>query len=190
MMKAGRQKLEPEAQDLWLSEYLPHHLRCGLAGLPLLDQLVPAQMPEVRRAGVRRASVEESLWEQRLTTVRWLIEFVGIMAKRGDPVRAPRNRATDFSIVQFEGGLEVQLDTPEAKLLAQVWTACGKVGANPAETGHLPDLEPAMVEQALQVIWTHLGRTIYSRVGRRIEQVTFPRAGDLHPSAPIPPEAE
>lgn len=120
---------------------------------------------------IRDFFVRTAAFEGRMVAMRWLIEFVGICEKKGEPDRPPP-RKTSVSIASL-GGEKINLLLPEAKTLAKVWKACSQASGHPTrDTNHLP-LTDAVLDEALRIIVNHLEHTIYSGSVRQLMAETF-----------------
>jgi hypothetical protein len=109
-----------------------------------------------------------------MVAMRWLIEFIGVgeRNKAGKVVR-PNRKPNDVSINMIAGGKEIELDSPEAEILANVRKGCAQASAHPTQDTNHPRVDDAALDEALRIIVKHLERTVYSGRPRGLISETF-----------------
>lgn len=164
--------LAPNDQKQWLIDHIPYRVRAVLPGIGMIAPWQVNAEPADKADLITRRCRGDAIWEGRLTSMRWLIMFVGISAKgdKWEPVR-PRihDRDKDVFITRIDGG-QTQLFPPgdDARRLAKVWAGCSKATAHPTyRTAHPNVNEPELVT-ALTLVVEHLQRTIYAKVGKKL----------------------
>ena len=103
-----------------------------------------------------------------MTAMRWLILFVGVSGKDNAPVEARFRLPTDMRIDRLDGGILFDLNSPEAIVLEKIWRGCSQATSHPTQDTNHPNVEVGPLAEALQIIITHLERTIYAAKGRSL----------------------
>jgi hypothetical protein len=113
-------------QEQWRAQHIPHRLRACLTGLPLQHELTKTIEDEKIQESTIIHCLSRTVSEGRMAAIRWLIEFIGVgERKKGKPGR-PNRRGNDVSINMIGGGKEIDLDSHEAEILADVWKGCSQ----------------------------------------------------------------
>src|SRR5215472_6627821 len=142
--------MNSKEQQEWLARHIPHRVRACIACLPIQEERMPNTADEEMRNALRNRFLLTAAFEGRMVAMRWLIEFVGICEKSGQPER-PTPRKGTVSIDSL-GGKEINLSSSEAKTLAKVWKGCSQASGHPTrDTNHLP-LTDAVLDEALRII--------------------------------------
>src|ERR1043166_6843010 len=101
------QLLTPEEQDRWLTEHIPHRVLAVLPGLILPAPWSSFEPPAMQGSPAGIRAVQFSIWEGRLTAMRWLIMLIGVgrTLKTGE-VLPPHifDTRTDVTLERFKGG--------------------------------------------------------------------------------------
>ena len=103
-----------------------------------------------------------------MTAMRWLIMFVGVSGVRHAPAEAKMRLPTDMRIDRLDGGVLFDLSIPEASVLEKVWRGCSQATSHPTQDTNHPDVSPRSLSVALQIVISHLERTIYAAKGRSL----------------------
>lgn len=167
-------------QAAWLARHIPHRVRAAMAMMDMrgtvLDAHAVIEPPSERetQARIYWRCLTDSIWEGRLTAMRWLIEFVGIqMDRKGKPastVKPSRKGAFPFDVFidSFDGGVLVDPTSSDGQVLAGFWKACSQASSHATDaSGHSP-VNEAELKQALTIVVEHLQKTIYQRANRRL----------------------
>ena len=118
--------MDHNEQSEWMTRHIPHRVRAAIARLPMKQSLlrVTATIDPVISTDddkIYWRCSTDSIWEGRLAATRWLIEFVGIQDKGGNPVACPKKKGKpDVRITDFDGGVLLDPSTPDARRLADV----------------------------------------------------------------------
>jgi hypothetical protein len=158
-------------QDItdWLERHIPHRVRAGLANSDLLKGYlgsVPQFAISSREHGIAWRCLTDSVWEGRLTSIRWLIEFVGIKGSSTLPVRVQEARKDprfpeDRRIDDLPHGVLFPVDHPDAMRLAAFWTGCSKGSSHATQNSRHPVVDNAQRDEVMKIIMDHLDRTLY-----------------------------
>jgi hypothetical protein len=158
--------MQPEEQDRWLTEHIPHRVRACLTGIPLQEELMRA-LDEDMCARIKMRCLSTAVFEGRLAGMRWLIEFVGISELNGKP-RRPNRHDVDVSIAKIARGNKIDLASPEAVLLSKVWKGWSQASGHPTQDSNHPSGDEKALDAAMRIIIGHLEKTIYSSSRRRL----------------------
>ena len=164
--------MNPEEQNQWLVQHIPHRLRACLAYSDVQKELMPDTADQESQRNIEAYCVLIAAVEGRMAATRWLIEFVGICDRNGKPGR-PTLRKTDVSITSIHGGKLIDRSSPDATILANVWKACSQASAHPTWDTNHPPIDGPTLDQALRIIVKHLDATIYSVTGRKLVAETL-----------------
>ena len=152
----------PNDRDDWLHHHIPYRIRAGLAGLSFASEFLPATADAALRARFAEACLQNAACEGRMAAIRWLIDFIGVRDKQGEPARPHRWGDHDVSITSLPGGREIDLDSDEAETLRRVWKACSQASSHAThDSKHFP-VDAKTLEEALRIIVRHLDKTVYS----------------------------
>jgi hypothetical protein len=134
--------------------------------------------------------VDRSVDEGRKAAMRWLIEFVGVVANdKGDPVPVrPHPNGKSVTIEQV-GGRMFDTKSQGARNLAEIWQACTQASSHPtADTNH-PPVAPQDLATALAIVIAHLENTLYKpddrdfwKIVRDQEELAIARARSGQPT--------
>lgn len=154
-------------QNQWLVQHIPHRIRAVLPGIPMRSPWFLNLSGHMHLDPFSWRCVGNSMWEGRLTAIRWLILFVGISANRQlQPIVAEmKHPQFDVRIDRFTGGRLLSPTTPEGRTLAQVYAGCSKATAHPTEGTNHPDTSEIALAGALHIVLPHLESTIYAANG-------------------------
>jgi len=117
----------------------------------------------------------DSIWEGRLSATRWLIEFVGIQDKNGNPAACTEKRNGDVRIDAFNGGCLLDPSTANARCLADVWKGCTQASSHATDCTHPSVDDRTVLPQALKIILDHLQNTIYDKACKNIRDCVLER---------------
>ncbi|HEY5991426.1 MAG TPA: hypothetical protein VIU10_02510 [Candidatus Udaeobacter sp.] len=163
-------------QNEWLAEHIPHRFRACIACLPFQEECMPQSADEGTRQIIRDLLVRTAAFEGRLVAMRWLIEFVGVGERnKAGKVCRPRRKPNDVSIEMIEGGKEIDLDSNDAEILANVRKGCTQASAHPTRDTNHPRVNAPELDEALRIIVKHLNHTVYSGRPRDLLTETFSR---------------
>ncbi|HEY1755230.1 MAG TPA: hypothetical protein VGG72_07520 [Bryobacteraceae bacterium] len=169
--------MEAAEQTRWLEIHIPNRIRAATARRPMENSLLqvtatidPKLLTPQDRLFWRFAT--DSIWEGRLVTTRWLIEFVGIKGDRtGLPVQCRRspNFPHDVYIDDLAGGVLFSPTATEAQLLAKVWSGCSQASSHATTDTHkhYPTNEKPVIK-ALTIILDYLQAGVYDTAGTRL----------------------
>lgn len=118
----------------------------------------------------------DSIWEGRIATVRWLIEFVGIKADRqtGQAKEAKKDpNLPDVRITNINGGSLLAVGSPGAQALADVWKGCSRAGSHATDDKNHPPVNETQLLNALKIILTHLQQTIYRAANCELAKIVL-----------------
>jgi hypothetical protein len=120
-------------------------------------------------------SIANSVHEGRHSALRWLVFFVGIMAKKDHTPTKSYYTDDDREvwIERFHGGKCVDPASPEGVELALAYNACTQATGHPTRDTNHPDIREAAMARALGIIIPHLDRTIYAAKGLRLRDCTI-----------------
>jgi hypothetical protein len=168
--------LLPEDQRQWLAEHIPHRVRAVLPGIPILGNWKPEWNATIETDPITWRCMGNSMWEGRLTSMRWLIMLVGISAKgdKWEPWRPTvYDKDKDVFITRIDGG-QGQLFPfdEEGKKLALVWAGCSKATAHPTNRTSHPDVYEPQLAEPLVIVMNHLQETIYAKAGKSLIDFT------------------
>jgi len=106
--------------------------------------------------------VDRSVDEGRKAAVRWLIEFVGVIANgNGDPIAVKPHKNGKSVTIEQVGGRMFDTKSQGARKLAEIWQACTQASSHPtADTNH-PPVAPHDLATALAIVIAHLENTLY-----------------------------
>ena len=148
-------------QEVWLAQHIPFRLRTCLSGLSLQSELVATITNENVRDSILYQCLSDTVWEGRMASIRWLIEFVGIRDFNGKPGH-PKLRKTDVSISFIQGGKPIDPSSRDGAFLASVWNGCSQASGRRTQDKNHPPVDPETLDKALRIIVRHLKHTIYS----------------------------
>jgi hypothetical protein len=149
-------------QEQWWAQHIPHRLRASLIGLPLQRELTKTIEDQRTRESIVFHWLSRSVSEGRFAAMRWLIEFVGVGERKKGKPGPPSRRGNDVSINMIDGGKEIDLDSHEAEILADVWKGCSQASGHPTQDTDHPDVSIPALDKALKIIVRHLEQTISS----------------------------
>lgn len=170
------QQLPPEKQERWLIEHIPHRIRAVLPGLPMhapWNLMRKKLVLETIDDQIAFRCTGNSVWEGRMTAMRWLILFVGIQEEGGFAIEARLRKPTDMRIDAIRGGLVLTPSRPEAQKLALIWKGCSQATSHPTQDTNHPDVSERPLAEALEIVIEHLQTTIYSANRRSLLQDTL-----------------
>jgi hypothetical protein len=167
--------LNPAAQQEWLTQHIPHRLRAILARIPMPFPWDVPIAPIGQRDEISRHCIWAAIHEGRLTSIRWLIMFVGIQEKAGRAVEWRLSHKNDMRIDNLAGGIILTAARPDALKLALVWKGCSQATSHATEDANHPDLSDATLAEAMGIIIAHLEQTIYAKGGINLLRVTLGR---------------
>jgi hypothetical protein len=167
--------LSPSDQADWRRRHIPHRVRAAIARLDMhqsilrVNALVDPELPTADHRIYWRCSTD-SIWEGRLATTRWLIEFVGIKRdENGKPTKCEKKRGSkDVRIDDLDGGKPFDPSNPDAQLLADVWKGCSQASSHATHGSNHPTVNEPVLSKALGVIVQHLQDTLYLQAGENI----------------------
>lgn len=168
--------MDAPEQRKWLETHIPHRVRAAIARLNHLENSVLRvralidPVPKTAEEEVYWRCATDSIWEGRLAATRWLIEFVGIkQGKGGNPARCEKDPKypDDVYIQDFDGGVRLNHQTPEAVTLASVWKGCSQASSH-ATSGNHPAVDEKSLANALVIVLEHLQNTIYQTAGKAL----------------------
>lgn len=160
--------MTPDNETKWLVEHIPHRVHASLARLPLQNDIIRDLGKDPRRF-MERCDYD-AIMQGRLAGIRWLIEFIGLSDYRGKPDR-PNRKPKDISIIQIQGGKEIDLSLPEAEKLRKVWLGCSQATGHPTDGSNHPPVDEKALDEATRIIVNHLDSTIYAAAQRRLADV-------------------
>lgn len=138
-------KLAGDTPQQWLSKHLPHRVRVMLAGTKRLNEILPpsANVQEVQQPcqdgpweprqcqmtteRTRQQCEKNAIWEGRLSTLRWFIEFIGAR----DEANNSKSKYEDARLSRLCEMLhldphKLKLSEPEKEYLERFWQACSR----------------------------------------------------------------
>lgn len=166
--------MDPHEQSEWMTKHIPHRVRAAIARVRMENSLlrVNAFIDPVLRSDEDKIywrCSTDSIWEGRLAATRWLIEFVGIQDKNGNPAACNKKRKVDVRIVDFEGGRYLDPSTAHGRCLADVWKGCSQASSHATDAyTHASVDDQTVLPEALRIILDHLQETIYDNASKRI----------------------
>ena len=164
--------LNDAEKETWLVQHVPHRICAALALLSMGGKWTMPKPPVLPGRDFHVWCIGRSIDEGRKASMRWLIEFVGvILDKSGKPV-APKPHKNGKSVTIREAG-GIMLDTAgkEALKLAKIWQACSQASLHPTmDTSHDP-LGPDDLASALQIVINHLETALYKPSGRDLWKI-------------------
>jgi hypothetical protein len=166
--------MEQHEQSEWIGTHIPHRVRAAIARIDMENSLLrvkafidPALQTDEDKIYWRCST--DSIWEGRLAATRWLIEFVGIKEKDGNPVACQKRRKDDVRIDDFNGGDVLDPSTPNGRRLADVWKGCSQAASHATNAYTHPSLDDRTVlPEALKIILNHLQDTIYDKASKKL----------------------
>ena len=180
-------------QSKWREDHIPYRVRAALARTPLQENLLksefqsanaeaenrserdPQKSPECQppHAKIRERCEGDAIWEGRLAAIRWLIEFVGIIAdKNANPKESKGRYAHDTGINDL-GGKVFNVSSPEANKLAKVWLGCSQASSHATHSSGHPQVNEKEINEAMKIIMTHLDHELYSKDGQTIASIAL-----------------
>ena len=127
--------------------------------------------------------IGRSVDEGRKASMRWLIEFVGVIFKPGKPVKngkpaenekavAPKPHENGKSVtIRQVGGTMFDTNHQDALKLAKIWQACSQASLHPTmDTDHDP-LGEKDLASALQIVLAHFEIALYKPSGRDLWKI-------------------
>ena len=166
--------MDRQEQNEWITKHIPHRVRAAIARINMENSLLRAKAfidPALRTDEDKiywRCSTD-SIWEGRLAATRWLIEFVGIQDKNGNPAACTKKRKDDVRIDDFDGGYLLDPSTANGRCLADVWKGCTQASSHATNAyGHPPVEDRTVLPKALKIILDHLQDTIYDKASKKI----------------------
>jgi hypothetical protein len=158
-------------------------VRAAIARLDMRDSLLrvctlvnPRDLTREERVYWR--CVTDSIWEGRLVTTRWLIEFIGICQWKGKPARPRRKESgPDISIAAFDGGDGNLFDLThsDAIKLADFWGGCSQASSHPTHNSQHSPTNEAHLVPVLVIVVKHLQNTIYQHGGENLRDYVLAR---------------
>ncbi len=166
--------LTPQDQLEWRRSHIPHRVRAAIARLDMTKSVLAVvavidPMIETKDDKINWRCATDAIWEGRIAATRWLIEFVGIREKHGNPAgpKAGSKKSCDIDISHFSCGPSglFDLKRPEAKDLAMVWKGCSQATSHATyKSGH-PSVNDEQLSGALAQILEHLQDRLYQPEG-------------------------
>jgi hypothetical protein len=177
--------MDQEDRDAWLSTHIPHRIRAAIAQSDVRGTLLNEQPSFSKPETVDDITWRchgDSIWEGRLASVRWLIEFVGIrQGKDGKPKTSePKpegERKYDVWIEDLTPGTKMNPDTDEARVLADFWMGCTRGSSHATDASNHPPLDDRRRVQVIGIILNHLQKNIYEPAGKNIKDYVWCRSG-------------
>jgi len=152
--------LSDKEQLEWLVQHTPHRIR---AVLPRLPMKAPWQLDWALGAVSVSASIcwQQAAHEGRHSSMRWLLEYIGIIKSKSGYVRPAPLRDHDTRIDALKGGLLFAASRPSADFLADIWLGCTQATGHPTQGSNHPDITYPRLAEALHVAIDHLQSTVY-----------------------------
>ena len=174
--------MDASEQAQWTEIHIPHRVRAAIARLNLensllrVSALIEPRLRTERDKTYWRCSTD-SIWEGRLAATRWLIEFVGIKQdSKGNPAACNKRGRDDVNIVDFDGGILLNHQTPEGQLLASVWKGYSQASSHATNAYNHPSVSARKeLPDAIKIIVDHLQNTIYKKAGKNIRDYVLER---------------
>jgi hypothetical protein len=116
--------------------------------------------------------IGRSVDEGRKAAMRWLIEFVGVIANdNGDPIAVKPHKNGKSVMIQQVGGRMFDTNSQDARKLAKIWQACTQASLHPTtDTNHHP-LDPDDLATALEIVIAHLETDLYKPSGHDLLKI-------------------
>jgi len=163
--------LTVQERETWLREHIPHRVRACLAITSRLGTLLGGLPQWIVNSGaekIARRCETDAIWEGRICSMRWLIEFVGLTEdKNGNPITRLKPKPSDFGIDDLRG-TTISPASPEASILAKVWKGGTQGSSHPTHQSGHPIVNESELDAALKVIMDHLDKTIYANAPTKI----------------------
>ena len=173
--------MDQHEQSKWITTHIPHRVRAAVARMDMENSLlrVKAFIDPPRRTDEDKIywrCSTDSIWEGRLAATRWLIEFVGIQDKNGNPAACTKKRKGDVRIDDFDGGYLLDPSTVSGRCLADVWKGCTQASSHATNAYTHPSVDDRTVlPEALTIILDHLQHTIYDEARKNIRDYVLER---------------
>jgi len=166
---------DPIDQSDWLNQHITHRIRAAVAGTPYLEQLLQNASGTTEEKRQKAEFCRDmAMWEGRHAAVRWLIEFVGVVADQsGKPIPSKRRKKKgdfihDVDISDLPGGNYFDLQDPKAAMLAEVWLGCSKATAHATFGSNHPSIARDRLVEATRIVAAHMEKTIYAKAGKSV----------------------
>ena len=173
--------MDQQEQCEWITKHIPHRVRAAIARIDMEGSLLRVKAvidPTLRTDEDKiywRCSTD-SIWEGRLAATRWLIEFVGIQEKNGNPAACPKKRKDDVRIDDFDGGVLLDPSTPSGRCLAELWKGCTQASSHATNSYAHPSVcDRTALPEALKVILDHLQDTVYRKASKTLRDCVLER---------------
>jgi hypothetical protein len=168
--------LSEEDKKEWMVRHIPHRIRAVLPGTPMNVEWAIGGHVDYESMLTWRCE-GNSRWEGRLTSMRWLIYFVGVTAGMKGNATRPLvfDEKTDVYITRFKGADKTALFPfgKDAEMLAQVWSGCSKATSHPTNRTNHPKVESDELAAALTVVIPHIQKHVYAPFGKRLVDLTM-----------------
>lgn len=165
--------LSLDQQRRWLTEHIPHRIRAVLPGIPMVGKWQIAWDARIETQRIVWRCMGNSMWEGRMSAMRWLIEFIGIQERAGGPIETQLRVSTDMRIDAIQGGVLFSPARTEAIHLAQVWKGCSQATSHPTQSTNHPDVSEKPLASALLIVIEHLEATIYKTNNVSLHAITL-----------------
>jgi hypothetical protein len=159
--------LRKDEKEIWLVQHVPHRICAALAWLPMEGKWIMPKSPVLPTGDFHVWCIGRCVDEGRKASMRWLIEFIGIILNKKGNAAAPQPHDNGKSVTIGEvGGTMFDTKSQDALKLAKIWKACSQASLHPTmDTGH-DDLGPDELAKALQMVLAHLETSLYGPTGR------------------------
>jgi len=169
--------MDHEEQNEWLVKHIPHRVRAATARLPMEKSPLQVQAlidPKCRdeKDKIYWRCATDSIWEGRLAATRWLIEFVGVKQKNGQPSECrKKTESNDVRISDFDGGklFDLHNNLEDAECLANMWKGCSQASSHATNAYNHPSTRDEAVRNVLIIILNYLDETIYEKAGKNLK---------------------
>jgi len=154
-------------QSDWLQKHIPHRVRAALARVPLQEDLLNHQQYQSKKKEIEKRCEGDAIWEGRLAATRWLIEFIGVSAKKNGQPKLPSRHSRDARIDDL-GGKIFDLNCSDARVLAKIWLGCSQGSSHATHASGHPPVNEKEISKALKIVMKHLDKQLYSGAGQTI----------------------
>lgn len=159
-------------KETWLVQHVPHRICATLAWLPMEAKWAMPKPPDLPNRDFHVWCIGRSVDEGRKASMRWLIEFVGVILDNNGQAVATKPHKNGKSVTIHQvGGIMFDTNHQDALKLAKIWKACSQASLHPTMDTKHDDLGLNDLVSPLQIVLAHLETALYELSGRDLWKI-------------------